>query len=363
MAIQWIRPDFEAPMMRVQAMLEENLADLRARWPQAAMWERALDATLEIARGFRRMARPQLVLLGWLGAGGDPDDEHALRFASGVELLHLFLLIHDDVMDRGTLRRGAPTLHRALRRAWPGGEATRSEHLAIVIGDLLHSRALGVLTRSGAELPGGGAAVDTILSASSRAGLGQFMDLLGWEGPASSLSPETFRELLLNKGGHHAVTAPLLAGWRLAQPEADLSALTRWGDHTGLAFQGLDDLQDVLVEPAALGKDNLQDIREGRLSMVGYLLREHLDARAWAELRPLLGSGVLAVADRRRIFHLIARHQIIDRGLEFVHGELDAAHAELEAMALPEVCAGGLAAVEAILRTYARRLSTAPSPI
>ncbi len=72
MAIQWIRPDFEAPMMRVQAMLEENLADLRARWPQAAMWERALDATLEIARGFRRMARPQLVLLGWLGAGGGP---------------------------------------------------------------------------------------------------------------------------------------------------------------------------------------------------------------------------------------------------------------------------------------------------
>jgi geranylgeranyl pyrophosphate synthase len=202
-----------------------------------------------------------------------------------------------------------------------------------------------------------------ILAGSRRAGVGQFLDLQGWDGPAGELKPGLFRQLLLNKGGHHSITAPLVAGWRLIEPSAGLMGVSAWGDHVGLAFQGLDDLQDVLAEPGSTGKDSLQDLREGRLSLVSHLLRRQLAPHEWEDLRPALGRGMMTIEDRSRIFGLLAQHQLIDRGLDFVRDELSAAQNIRRNSTLPEPFTEGLAQVERRLRAYSERLERLPRPM
>lgn len=360
---QWIRAEFEEPMASVQALIEAEIGGLDGGWAEGSLWLAALDALLAIARAPRRLVRPQLVMLGVSGAGGDLRSEAAIRFAAGVELLHLFALVHDDVMDRGTVRRGQPTLQRALRARLPRGAGEKADHLAVLVGDLLHSQAVALMVTAGAGLPGGREALRVVLAGSRRAGVGQFLDLQGWDGPAGELPPAAFRQLLLNKGGHHSITAPLVAGWRLVAPDAGLMALGAWGDHVGLAFQGIDDLQDVLAEPGTTGKDNLQDLREGRLSLVSHLLRRHLQPQEWDDLRPALGRGMMTIEDRGRIFSLMAHHQLIDRGLAFIRQELAAARRLRTGGSLPADFAAGLAEVEARMEGYAARLEVLPRPV
>ena len=355
----WIRPEFDAPIAAVQARIEADLAELLRAGPPGELWATAIGAVRAIATGPRRMVRPQLVLLGHLGAGGDLSAEGLTAFAAGVELMHLFAVIHDDVMDHGTVRRGVPTVHRAIRSQLPLTEVARAEHLAVLIGDLLHTRSISLMLEGGTNLPGGAAAMSVILQAAHRAGFGQFLDLQGWDGPAEDLSSSAFRRVLLDKGGHHSITAPLVAGWRLLAPVPP--ALVSWGDHVGLAFQGLDDIQDILESPATLGKDSLQDLREGRLSLVGRLLREQLSEEEWLDLTPSLGRGVMPAEVRIRLFHLFRSHRLVERGLEIVRQELADAQriaAELSAGPLSE----GLQEIGLQLRAYADRLERMPRP-
>ena len=358
--MNWIRAEFDAPIHRVQARIEADLAELERSGPPGVLWSTAMEAVRAIATGPRRMVRPQLVLLGHLGAGGDLSAPGLASFAAGVEVMHLFALIHDDVMDHGTVRRGAPTLHRAIRSRLPLTEASRSEHLAVLVGDLLHARSISLLLEGCQAHPGGQAAMEIILKGSCRAAFGQFLDLQGWDGPAEDLSAGDFRRVLLDKGGHHSITAPLVAGWRLCWSSVPES-LVSWGDHVGLAFQGLDDLQDILESPATLGKDSLQDLREGRLSLVGHLLREQLSDDEWAELTPSLGRGVMPAEVRMRLFRLFQRHQLVERGLAIVRHELDDARrcaAELPAGPLTE----GLHEIGLRLSRFADRLEKMPRP-
>lgn len=83
------------------------------------------------------------------------------------------------------------------------------------------------------------------------------------------------RNFLYDKGAFHTFVAPLIAGMRLGgsacqETEALVEA---WGRSAGLAFQGLDDLVDLVSDPFASGKDTFQDIREGRLSLPLVLLQ------------------------------------------------------------------------------------------
>ncbi len=334
-----------APLGRVVGRVQGAVESVRTLAPKVDALEAAVEAVLAIGRGPKHLLRPQLVLLGHRGAGGAGAGPEAESLAAGVELLHLFMLVHDDVMDHGVTRRGAPTLHHALRRDGRFGGAETCAHLALVFGDLLYTRAVELLLDAGSA-----EAARWILDGAARAGAGQVLDLVGWRGRGDLAG---FRRALLDKGGHHSVTAPLCAGLRLADPAADLSAATAWGDAMGLALQGADDLQDLLAPPTMTGKDGLQDIREGRLSLPIFLLTEALDAAGAARLRG--SAGPLTAEARAELFGMLRAHDVFGRSLAFVGEALDAAAAaELQG---PPAFVAPLRVAEARLRGFLESLA------
>jgi len=198
--------------------------------------------------------RPALLLEFYRLCGGtDPRD--AMPFACGLEMIHTYSLIHDDLpcMDDDDLRRGRPSCHKAF------GEAT-----AVLAGDALLNRAFEVMSLYNRVDPAAALKAIAVISRSSGfLGMigGQVLDL-SYEGKA--VPEREMREMIALKTGA-LLKAACLAGCVLAgagQKQCD--AAERYADAVGLAFQIRDDLLDVEGDSAALGKQVGSDAAQNK---------------------------------------------------------------------------------------------------
>ena len=178
--------------------------------------------------------------------------------ACALELIHTYSLIHDDLpaLDNDDLRRGRPTCHKVF------GEA-----MAILAGDALLTLAFEVLAKAdGVDDAGRARMVAELATASGTVGGmigGQVNDL---EGEGKAPDPALLESI------HRAKTGALLrASLRLgaifagADPER-YDALSRFGEHAGLAFQIVDDLLDVERSSEELGKTAGKDAAQHKIT-------------------------------------------------------------------------------------------------
>ena len=192
--------------------------------------------------------RPILMLLTY-GLYKD-DCESIMPFASALEMIHTYSLIHDDLpsMDNDDLRRGKPTNHKIYGEAIAilAGDGLLNEAMVIMLNECLD----GNLNKIKASA--------LIAKASGADGMiaGQICDILS-EGKA--ISEEELLYMHRNKTGQ-LIKAAILCGAILGNAsEEDLSALKVYGDKLGLAFQIKDDILDVVGDVAILGKNVKSD--------------------------------------------------------------------------------------------------------
>ena len=191
--------------------------------------------------------RPILVMASAEACGKDASQ--VLPVACAVEFIHTYSLIHDDLpcMDDDDMRRGKPTCHKKF------GEA-----VAVLAGDALLTRAFGILSESsrrftGPKLQQAMQTLADLAAASGTRGLigGQTADILN-EGKKISLP--LLKYIHSHKTGA-LLTACTRAGgiWTGATP-SQLSALTRYGQNLGLAFQIANDILNVRGSSSKMGK-------------------------------------------------------------------------------------------------------------
>lgn len=262
-------------------------ADLRGRVEQylsASFLDKEIPSRLSDAMRYSLLAggkrlRPVLCLAVARACADDRAEEiteAVLPFAAGLEMIHTYSLIHDDLpaMDDDDLRRGHPTCHKAF------DEAT-----AILAGDALLTNAFSHMTR--ADVPASALleAVRLTAEAAGAAGMagGQMLDL---EGEGKKLSLEELRVLNEKKTGALLFNAcecgAVLAG---ASPEQRIAA-RRYGSELGIAFQITDDILDVVGDEATVGKEVRHDAESNKAtwpSLVGLektreLARMHCEA-------------------------------------------------------------------------------------
>lgn len=200
--------------------------------------------------------RPLLALLGAKALGGDPMT--ALRAAAGIECLHTYSLVHDDLpcMDDDDLRRGRPTCHKVY------GEA-----LALLAGD-------GLLTLAFEAVAGaGGRAVSELARAAGSLGMvgGQAEDLAA-EGEAASGGHTIERLQWIHDHKTGALIAASLVvgahavGGDAGVPDEVLVPLRRYGELLGRAFQIADDCLDLTGSADELGKNPMADVALDKLT-------------------------------------------------------------------------------------------------
>lgn len=201
--------------------------------------------------------RPILLLAAAEAVGGDVSA--ALPAACAMEMIHTYSLIHDDLpaMDNDDFRRGIPTNHKVF------GEA-----VAILAGDALLTQAFILLSTpaSGAAVPPEGmlAVIREMAAAAGSRGMvgGQVVDMES-EGK-QDLDLPTVQFIHTHKTGALILAAVKSGALLGAADEAQLTALIRYGEAIGLAFQIYDDILDLEGTTAELGKDAGSDQARGK---------------------------------------------------------------------------------------------------
>ncbi|MEJ8280037.1 polyprenyl synthetase family protein [Pseudonocardia spirodelae] len=226
-----------------------------------------------VGRG--KYLRSMFGYLGWRAAA--PESPAALQAVSGLELLHAFALLQDDVMDRSLLRRGRPTVHVQLA-SWHRGQGMSGsperfgESGAVLLGDLCLVWAEQAMRESGlprAVLERGWPRYDEMRS---ELAVGQFADLLNEARRVPTL--DEVMDVLRRKSGNYTVRRPLELGAAMAGASPELLAvLGDYGTMVGEAFQMRDDVLGVFGTDAT-GKTTGDDLAERKATSLVVLARE-----------------------------------------------------------------------------------------
>lgn len=266
--------------------------------------------------------RPSLCLLLAEGLGGDV--RRCVPLAAGIEVLHNFSLVHDDIEDRSVVRRGRP----AVWSIW--GDAH-----AINVGDGLFSLAhvLWMRTPIAQEQP---TTFSSMLRSLERAVLtlceGQFLDMHAERN--LDLSSSAYLHMIARK------TATLIgeAAWigaRVATADEQTLAVARaFGTELGLAFQIRDDLLGIWGNEAETGKSASSDIATRKMTLPIVLALETADMPARARIRARYGAPPVDEDDEDQIRALLAAAGVAQRTEEVERRHWQAAMDALEQLPL-----------------------------
>ena len=194
--------------------------------------------------------RPALALLGAQAVGADPDA--AMPGAVGVELVHNYSLIIDDVIDADTERHHRPTV-------WTLFGVSQ----AIIAGEALQVLAHQVLLEAPGDL--GAAASAALASATARMIAGQSDDIAFER--RRDVTIEQCVAMSSAKTGALLGCAASIGATLAGAPDDVVTALRAYGVHLGLAFQAVDDILGIWGEPARTGKPQGSDLRYRKKSM------------------------------------------------------------------------------------------------
>lgn len=348
-AARLLLPEFTgeaATVAAVSELVEQVLTDLRADWAEltAAVMPgepveppgyRSLrtDSVLDLLGGLvvagGKRFRPRMAHWGWVAAGGHRDGRgHAelVRVGAALELLHVFALIHDDVMDGSETRRGQASVHAAARREHVrerglGDSQRYGENIAILAGDLAHSEA-GVLV---AALPAPMQRLWRTLAIELM--MGQGRDLVGAANGRRDLGHA--RGVARAKSGAYTVWRPLQLGAAAAgAPPATMAALERYGLAAGEAFALRDDILGVVGDQRDTGKPVGDDLATGKPTVLLALASQRFSLR-WRRALERAAAGRATNAELGALRAELVRSGVIAEVEAMIADAVTAAQAAL----------------------------------
>lgn len=199
-----------------------------------------------LASGGKRL-RPLLILL-LANVFNRKNFQECLELAAIIEFVHTATLLHDDVIDHSTLRRGQQTVNQI----W-------GEHAPILIGDFLYSKAFQLLsTRHNPTVMQALSKTTTILAE------GEIMQMTNQN---TLVSEQDYFDTIYRKTASLFETATQSVSIITKQDAATTRACAELGRHIGLAFQITDDVLDYTASDQSLGKALGEDIKEGKMTL------------------------------------------------------------------------------------------------
>jgi geranylgeranyl diphosphate synthase type I len=284
--------------------------------------------------------RPIYAFYGAALAGTGTVEPELVSAATALELFHAFALIHDDVMDDSTMRRGEPTLlcrytAEAARAHDPDPRAT-GRNLAVLAGDLVLCWAEGLFRESVRRTPHADAALTLFAEMQAEIMVGQALDICH-ERRIDHITPGLTSRIIEYKTSRYTFLRPLQIGAALGgADEHTIRSCADIADPLGRAFQLRDDLVGAFGASAVIGKSGSADLESGKATE---LLRLTMEAACPSDaefLRRHLGHGELAPDDLARARAILLATGAYERTLAEIHRSVAEAHAVLRVLDCPD---------------------------
>jgi len=259
------------------------------------------ESSIHLFKAGGKRVRPFLAMKSCEAVGGDPSV--SIPVASAIEILHTFTLIHDDIMDESSLRRGVPTVHTV----WGIPQAITS-------GDYLFAKVFQAVCRPEVvEKIGCDRAariVDMIAEAMIDIAKGQTLDLILQS--RIDASEEEYLEMIRLKTARlfqiSAEIGALLGGCSYEE----FKALSNYGLKAGLAFQVVDDILGLVGSEEELGKPVGSDLREGKKTIIVIYGLRRLPTRSKSLVTRVLGRRDASDEDVRKAIDVLTRYGCVD---------------------------------------------------
>jgi len=249
---------------------------------------------LTLAGGKR--LRAAFMYWGYKAAGGK-DDEKIIEASMSIELTHIFLLIHDDIIDRDSFRHGVPAMHKvyekmAKRLYLKKDPQHFGNSMAMIVGDIAAAAGNEIIFNARFAPEKILKALAKLQKIVSVTVTGEMMDVvLEARGKASE---EEIRRVHENKTAKYTIEGPLHLGALLAGAKGKiLDDLSAYAVPVGIAFQVQDDILGVFGSEKKMGKPVCSDLREGKQTFLVVKAME-------------MGSG----SDRRLINRLLGNKNV-----------------------------------------------------
>jgi geranylgeranyl diphosphate synthase, type I len=260
-----------------------------------------------LCRGGKRI-RGALTMVSYEMLGGT-NSEVALQAARAIEMLHAYILMVDDIQDRSEIRRGGPTAHIILKNYHEQGHLKDdSQHFgeSIAMNGFLfgaHS-ALNVLTELDCAADRKLAAIKNVNEHFIATAHGQSMDI--FNEVLETVEESAVDKVLLWKTAFYTFMNPLQLGAILAGAgESDLKKLEEYSLSAGRVFQITDDILGIFSKEETSGKSPLDDIKEGKRTLLTVKAIELASKADAYFLEQMLGNKQLTQAEFMRCREII----------------------------------------------------------
>jgi geranylgeranyl diphosphate synthase type I len=306
----------------LECFLKEKVSALTE--VDADLAEMAAPLVQMLLAGGKRM-RPLFCYWGWRGAGR-PDCPEIVAAAAAFELLHGGALVHDDVMDGSSTRRGLPAMHRYFttlhsQRGWHGDAAGFGAATAILLGDLCLSWSDELVDSSALDEVGLARARRLLYQTRTELVAGQYLDIQSRASGCTEL--RRARQVMKYKTSKYTIERPLQVGGTLAGASPSLlNAYSAYALPLGEAFQLRDDILGIFGDPAQTGKPVGEDLREGKRTALICHAIARADSAQRTAIQALLGRADLDPAGTGRLREIIVETGALSEVEAMISGRL-----------------------------------------
>ena len=195
---------------------------------------------------------------------------NSYRAAAMMELLHIATLIHDDVVDDATLRRGRPSINRVWKNK-----------ISVLMGDFILSKALiNMIGLKDFD------ALEQISSTAEKLSAGEILQIE--KSITRSMTEDVYFEMISQKTASLIATSCELGAITTTKKEKDRQATFSFGENLGMAFQIKDDLFDLLGNENDTGKNNGGDVKRNMATLPLIFSKNNMSRSAYKKLKKLL---------------------------------------------------------------------------
>lgn len=274
--------------------------------------------------------RPLLFVIGYLGFARN-EARGLYRSAVALELLHDFMLIHDDIIDKSATRRGKPSMHALLDSYLKGRRHLKfsGEDLAIVVGDVMYALAIHAFLSIAEDPTRKEAALKKFVEAAMHTGGGEFIELLCSLKDFKSIQKKDIYKIYDFKTASYSFASPLATGAILAGAHpAQVERVFRYGICLGRAFQIKDDIISLFDEEKTTGKPSLTDLQEGKKTLIVWHAYHHSPYKQRRAIERILSKKKVSRGDLRRMRTIL----VSSGSLKYARRQISALLEEAERM-------------------------------
>lgn len=296
-----------------------------------------------ILRGGKRV-RPILFVIGYLGYKAKPACG-LYKSAVALELLHDFLLVHDDIIDKSATRRGKPSMHLIFNKYLLRHKNIKfsGEDLAIVTGDVIYALALDAFLAVKETPKHKESALKKLISAALYTGSGEFIELLLGTKPIELTTKEDIYKIYDYKTANYTFASPLTMGAILAGAKnKEIGKLFKYGMCLGRAFQIKDDIIGTFGESAKTGKSNLTDLKEAKKTLLIWYAYQHCAKSGKAIINNVFSGKKIRITELKKIKEVIVDSGALDYAKNEIEKLLDQSQVIIKSSAMHKTCSQAL---------------------